>query len=95
MPRSGGARVFPYHERSCSLDCSFRIILILLIVSLLIEDPEKFNEIETKTREAQIPELHDFKQFSDQIRAGQERQLAALIKDSEAAIGNTAAKINS
>ena len=74
---------------------ALKLIFTRLLVSLLIEDPEKFNDIETKTREAQIPELHNFKLFSDQIRAGQERQLAALIKDSEAAIENAALKLNS
>ena len=46
-------------------------------------DLEKFNETESKAREAQIPELHNFKQFSDQIKAGRERQFAALVKENE------------
>ena len=49
----------------------------------MIVDPEKFNETESKAREAQIPELHNFKQFSDQIKAGRERQFAALVKENE------------
>ena len=46
-------------------------------------DADKFNETESKARAAQIPELHNFKQFSDHIKAGRERQFAALIKEAE------------
>ena len=33
----------------------------IILVNLLIEDPEKFNEIESKNRAALVPKLHNFK----------------------------------
>ena len=49
---------------------------------MLITDADKYNETESRAREAQIPELHNFKQFSETIKAGRERQFKALVKES-------------
>ena len=42
----------------------------------------KYNETESRLRASQIPELHNFKQFSETIKAGRERQFKALVRES-------------